>query len=62
MWQNLLQYLKGVQSEMAKVSWPSRNDITGATTLVIVFSIAMAIVVKIFDMVLARLLGFLLNI
>jgi preprotein translocase SecE subunit len=62
MWQKLIQYLKGVQAEMVKVSWPTRTDVTGATTLVIVFSVVVAVIIKIFDMVLGRLLGLLLNI
>lgn len=59
--QKLLLYLKGVQSEMVKVSWPSRDEITSATTLVVVFSVLVAILVKIFDFGLGRVLGYLLN-
>ena len=43
--QKLMQYLKDVRSEMLKVSWPTWNELTGATTLVIVLSIMMAIFV-----------------
>jgi len=57
----IIQYLKGVQSEMAKVSWPAKNEVTSATTLVIIFSIITAIIVKLFDYILGNVMGFLLN-
>ena len=59
--QKFVQYLKDVRSEMAKVSWPSRDEVVGATTLVVILSIMFSIVIKIFDMALSRVLGFLLN-
>ncbi|MBD3392663.1 MAG: preprotein translocase subunit SecE [Chitinivibrionales bacterium] len=59
--QKFIQYLKDVRSEMAKVSWPTRDEVVGATTLVVILSIAFSIVIKVFDMALSRVLGFLLN-
>jgi preprotein translocase subunit SecE len=59
--QKIIQYLKNVRAEMAKVSWPSRAEVTGATTLVVVLSIVISLVVKVFDLALSRILGFLLN-
>ncbi|MFP4416142.1 MAG: preprotein translocase subunit SecE [Chitinivibrionales bacterium] len=56
-----MQYLKGVRYEMAKVSWPTRGEVVGATTLVVVLSIAVSIVVKVFDIGLSQLLGLFLN-
>ena len=44
-----IQYLKDVQGEMMKVSWPTWNELLGATVLVIVFSILMAVFVKLCD-------------
>ncbi len=61
MFQKLIQYLKSVQSEMAKVSWPKKEEITSATTLVVVFSIIFAVVVWGFDQMLSRIIGYLLN-
>jgi preprotein translocase subunit SecE len=57
----LIQYLRDVRAEMAKVSWPTRHEVAGATTLVVILSIVVAICVKIFDLVLSGALGFLLN-
>ena len=59
--QKIIQYFKDVRAEMGKVSWPTREELTSATTLVVVFSIVIAIVIKLFDVVLSRVLGFLLN-
>lgn len=59
--QKTIKYLKGVQAEMAKVSWPRRDEVTSATTLVVVFSIILALVVWGFDLILSRVLGFLLS-
>jgi len=46
---------------MIKVSWPKRDEVTSATTLVVVFSIIFALVVWGFDLILSRVLGFLLS-
>jgi preprotein translocase SecE subunit len=59
--QRIIKYLKGVQFEMIKVSWPKRDEVTNATTLVVVFSIAFAVVVWVFDLVLNWTLGLLLG-
>jgi preprotein translocase SecE subunit len=59
--QKLIQYLKGVRSEMAKVSWPKKDEVKNATTLVVIFSIVFAIIVKIFDYALGKVIFFLLN-
>ncbi len=59
--QKLIQYLKDVRHELSKVSWPSRSEVTGATTLVVVLSLAVAACIKVFDMALSQGLGFLLN-
>ena len=59
--QRIIKYLKSVQAEMIKVSWPKRDEVTSATTLVVVFSIIFALVVWGFDLILSRVLGFLLS-
>ncbi|MBN2036596.1 MAG: preprotein translocase subunit SecE [Chitinispirillaceae bacterium] len=47
--QKFIQYLKDVQGEMMKVSWPTWNDLLGGTILVIIFSLLMSLFVKICD-------------
>ena len=57
-----IQYLKDVRLEMSKVSWPMRNEVVGATSLVIGLSIAVAIVVRSFDFILKKIFELVLNI
>jgi preprotein translocase subunit SecE len=61
MFTKLVRYLKEVRGEMAKVSWPSRNELAGATLLVVVLSIAVSIFVYICDKVLYVILTFFLR-
>jgi len=56
-----IDYLKNVQAEMAKVSWPNRQEVFSATVLVIILSVSMSLVVKLFDWVLNQGLNFLLQ-
>ncbi|MBN1577089.1 MAG: preprotein translocase subunit SecE [Chitinispirillaceae bacterium] len=56
-----IQYLKDVRSEMAKVSWPQRNEVTGATILVVVLSILFSVFVYACDKVLLFIVGLFLN-
>ncbi|MCX7727756.1 MAG: preprotein translocase subunit SecE [Chitinispirillaceae bacterium] len=56
-----IQYLKDVKNEMLKVTWPNRDEIIGATLLVIILSLVMAIFVYGCDKVLLLLVGLLLN-
>jgi preprotein translocase subunit SecE len=60
--QKLIQYLKDVRAEMMKVSWPARNELMGATMLVIVLSLLMAVFVYTCDQVINRIVGLLLKI
>jgi preprotein translocase subunit SecE len=52
----LIQYLRDVRSELVKVTWPTREELTGATWLVIVLSVIMAIYVFICDKIIFYLL------
>ena len=58
----LVKYLKDVRTEMAKVSWPTRSELIGASALVVGLSVAMAAVVYTYDSVLRFVLGFALRI
>ena len=60
--QKFIQYLKNVRSEMGKVAWPSREELTGATMLVIFLSLVLAVYVFACDQVLVNVIGFLLKI
>jgi preprotein translocase subunit SecE len=55
-----VQYLRDVRAELAKVSWPSRNEVMSATLLVIALSVAMSVCVYAYDKWLLYVLSFLL--
>ena len=59
--QKLMQYLKDVRSEMLKVSWPTWNELTGATVLVIILSVIMALFVFFCDRLLSEIMKLLLQ-
>ena len=61
MMNKFIQYLKDVRSEMTKVSWPQRNEVSGATVLVVVLSIIMSIFVYACDKLLLFFVGLFLN-
>jgi preprotein translocase subunit SecE len=54
--QKIVQYIKDVRAEMLKVTWPTWNELTGATILVVILSLIMAIFVKVCDMGIGSLL------
>ena len=54
--QKLMQYLRDVRSEMIKVSWPSWNELSSATILVIVLSLIMSLFVFGCDEIIAFIL------
>ena len=59
--QKIIQYFKEVRQEMGKVSWPSREEIIGGTNLVIILSLAFALVVKVYDLALSKVLGWVIK-
>ena len=53
-------YLKDVQTEMSKVSWPARDELSESTVIVIILSLILAIFVFSVDTGLSNLLGLIL--
>jgi preprotein translocase subunit SecE len=45
MFKKIRNYLRDVQTEMSKVSWPTREELSESTVIVIVLSIILAIFV-----------------
>ncbi len=41
---------------MQKVSWPSKDEVVSATSLVIVFAVALSLIVFGFDRIISRIL------
>jgi preprotein translocase subunit SecE len=56
-----IQYLKDVRAEMAKVNWPNKKEVQGATILVIALSVVMSIYVFSCDQMLQFVIGLLLG-
>lgn len=48
------QYLKDVQAELRKMTWPTRNEVIGSTIVVVVVAIAMSIFVGGVDVLLVE--------
>lgn len=49
LWSSLVEFLADVKSEFKKVSFPSRSETIGSTTVVIVFCVIMSIYLSLVD-------------
>ena len=54
------QFFREVRLEMSKVSWPSREELKGSTTVVITISLVFALYTFVADRVLQELVKFIL--
>ena len=54
MWDKLTTFLKEVQVEFSRVNWPTREELVNSTGVVLVFSVAFAIFIGIFDFVISQ--------
>ncbi len=55
--QKISKFLKDVNVEMSKVSWPSRNELKSQTIIVIFVSLFFAIFIFAVDHILSRLIS-----
>jgi len=46
---NLVQYLKDSRAELARVTWPSRQEVIEGTQAVLIYVVALTLVVFAFD-------------
>ena len=53
----IIQFLKEVRVELAKVVWPSRREAFKITGIVILFSVFVAVFLGLVDFGLAKLIG-----
>ncbi|KMQ51373.1 hypothetical protein CHISP_1620 [Chitinispirillum alkaliphilum] len=56
-----IQYLRDVRSELSKVSWPTWNEVRGATVLVVVLSVVVSLYVFACDQLLLAIMGYFLG-
>ena len=54
---NLIKFLRDVQVEMSKVSWPNRHELKGQTIIVIVTTFFFAIFIFAVDHILSRIIS-----
>lgn len=56
-----IQFIRDVRIEFSKVSWPSREELTQSTIIVIVVSLIVAAFIGVVDLGLNKLVGLLLG-
>ncbi|MCI0515105.1 preprotein translocase subunit SecE [candidate division KSB1 bacterium] len=56
MLQKIINFFKDVRQEMAKVSWPTRDELKDSTIIVILLSVFFAIVIYAIDKVLGGMI------
>jgi len=50
-----------VRAEFGRVNWPTRDDLVNSTTVVVFFSLAFAIFIGLFDLVISYVRGTLIG-
>ena len=61
MYERTVDFLREVRTELAKVNWPSRNELIGSTTVVIVITLILAAFTGVIDFILSIILSRLLG-
>jgi preprotein translocase subunit SecE len=57
MFEKINKFLQEVRQEMAKVSWPGRDELKGTTTIVIVLTLVLSVFIWLADKLLEGLLN-----
>jgi preprotein translocase subunit SecE len=60
MFGKIAQFIRDVRSEMGKVTWPTRDELSASTTIVLVVSLALAVFIFIADFILSRIMDLIL--
>jgi len=55
------KFFEQVKTEMKKVSWPSRSDLTTSTIVVLVSTLLMGLFIGVCDLILSRIINFLIS-
>uniref|UniRef100_A0A7C4XKJ9 Protein translocase subunit SecE n=1 Tax=candidate division WOR-3 bacterium TaxID=2052148 RepID=A0A7C4XKJ9_UNCW3 len=61
MFDKIFDYIKNVYNEMRKVTWPTRNELTGSTVVVIVISALVALIIFVLDRIFTLFLGIIIK-
>ena len=57
LWSTILEFLTEVKGELKKVSYPTRDETIGSTSVVVVFCLIMSLYLSMVDSVLVWLVG-----
>lgn len=60
LWTSVVEFVSDVKGELKKVSFPSRKETTGSTTVVIIFCLIMSLYLSVVDQLLVWLVSKLL--
>lgn len=52
---NLFQYLKDSRAELARVTWPTRQEVIDGTQAVLIYVVALTLIVFLLDFVFSNL-------
>ena len=55
-WERLVTFMRGVNAEMKKVTWPDMPQVRSATISIIIFVLLLALMITIMDFVLQGIL------
>ena len=61
MFKKILQFFIDTKAEFAKVSWPSREELTQSTMVVIVVSLVVTVFIATVDQILTRVITLILG-
>jgi preprotein translocase subunit SecE len=56
-WAKITEFLTDVRSELKKISYPTRSETIGSTTVVIVLVVIVSVFLALTDLLLVRLMG-----
>jgi preprotein translocase subunit SecE len=60
MFGKIAQFISEVQSEMGKVSWPTREELKSSTTIVLALTAVLAVFIFVVDYILAGIMDLIL--
>jgi len=53
MWAKVSGFFRDVRGEFGRVTWPTRDELVGSTSVVLIFSAAFAVFIGFFDLVIS---------
>ena len=56
-WETIVDFLSDVRNELKKVSYPTRNETIGSTTVVLIFCVIMSIYLSFVDSLLVWIIS-----